>query len=399
MKGFSIALCLALVVSTSCAIAKELSDEETAQLAIIKAGKLGLFTGQIKRLNNKEISIYDDNSEVAVSPGRYSVTLGRFPLSNTASVTCITEAGHAYKANEDSCVDLGLSEGSKRYFDTQEKKQGESLQAKYAEYKILLQTPQPYEKLEEIYRDFDAPKGIFSQDPEKLRAQVELQIQPYYEKKKLDQARHQALVDEANAKYEKRMQLEEATRKQSEQKQLASFRKSLDEGDSTNCGLVIEKKAKLVKVQLKSNGTEQWLKIDEIFLPDHTCDVGDTNSAASVKNGFRAGQKVCKTITDVTLSAPTEYIVMGSRQYKENKGRNEVVGFVEGSSGENIQIRISGITFVNNMDARLAASYGGERAGVISQKSVDQMSGYNGVDIRVGQITWDKASSGWSVCN
>ncbi len=58
-----------------------------------------------------------------------------------------------------------------------------------------------------------------------------------------------------------------------ERKKLAAFRKSLREGDDTNCGPIIEVKGKLVKVSIAilNYGNEHWIKREHILLPDYGC--------------------------------------------------------------------------------------------------------------------------------
>lgn len=398
MKSIALALLALSFAVAGIANSATLTDEEAAQLAITKAGKIGLFTGQIRRLNNKEISIYEENSEVAVSPGRIEVVIGRFPLSNTAFVTCNAVAGHAYKANEDSCEDLGLSEAAARFAETEKKKFDQERQTKYVEFTVLLQKPQSFEKLKEINHYFLTSTGIFKEDPEKLRDQVEAQLKPFYEEEKrkklaleAEQVKLKAIRDKEAAEIEKQRQQAEEARKLNELKHLATFRKSLAEGDSTSCGLVIEKKAKLVKIQPKS-GAEQWVKIEEVFPSSQPC-------STEVASAYKVGQMICKSFSGVTLSIPTEYIVVGSRHYQENKGKNDVIGYVESTSGDNLQIRVSAITFVNTEINPSSYTGTDARRGIVLRKSVDSMSVYGGSELKVGQITWDKTSNGWAACN
>ena len=58
-----------------------------------------------------------------------------------------------------------------------------------------------------------------------------------------------------------------------EQKTLALFRKSLKEGDETNCGPVIEVKAKLVKISfpVENYGDEHWIRRDAILPAGYGC--------------------------------------------------------------------------------------------------------------------------------
>ena len=56
-------------------------------------------------------------------------------------------------------------------------------------------------------------------------------------------------------------------------KELALFRNSLKEGDETNCGPVIEVKAKLVKISfpVQNYGDEHWIRRDAIFPAGYGC--------------------------------------------------------------------------------------------------------------------------------
>lgn len=56
-------------------------------------------------------------------------------------------------------------------------------------------------------------------------------------------------------------------------KKLAAFRKSLREGDDTNCGPVIELKGRLVKVAfaVANYGNEHWIKREQVLSPDYGC--------------------------------------------------------------------------------------------------------------------------------
>lgn len=66
---------------------------------------------------------------------------------------------------------------------------------------------------------------------------------------------------------------EDAARVAQEQKQLAAFRKSLADGEETNCGPVIETKAKTVKISfaLANYGNEHWIRRDEIYPAGYGC--------------------------------------------------------------------------------------------------------------------------------
>ncbi|MEQ1526044.1 MAG: DUF1566 domain-containing protein [Gallionella sp.] len=77
----------------------------------------------------------------------------------------------------------------------------------------------------------------------------------------------QRLIEQAQER--KRLELEQAQ----ERKKLAAFRKSLRDGDDTNCGPVIEVKGKLVKVAfaVANYGNEHWVKREQILSPDYNC--------------------------------------------------------------------------------------------------------------------------------
>jgi TPR repeat protein len=96
----------------------------------------------------------------------------------------------------------------------------------------------------------------------------------------------------------------------------------------------------------------------------------------------QVGQQICRNEQNVTMSKPTQYVVMGERQYQKIQGKAEFVGFVEGSSGNRIQIRISGITFVSP-DVR---------------EAMQSFDNYNGSTLTVGGIIWDEYS-GWFTCS
>jgi Protein of unknown function (DUF1566) len=77
----------------------------------------------------------------------------------------------------------------------------------------------------------------------------------------------QRLIEQAQER--KRLEREQVQ----ERKKLAAFRKSLRDGDDTNCGPVIEVKGKLVKVAfaVANYGNEHWVKREQILSPDYDC--------------------------------------------------------------------------------------------------------------------------------
>lgn len=90
-----------------------------------------------------------------------------------------------------------------------------------------------------------------------------------------EQVRLRAVVQrKKNEAAEEQVRLRaEVQRKKVEKAQIVSFRKSLQDGDDTNCGPVIEVKVKLVKVAyaVANYGNEHWIKRDEIFPAGYGC--------------------------------------------------------------------------------------------------------------------------------
>lgn len=72
---------------------------------------------------------------------------------------------------------------------------------------------------------------------------------------------------------EERLAKERAAREAKEKERVASFRKKIREGDETNCGPVIEVKAKTIKVSfaVANYGNEHWIRRDEIFPAGYGC--------------------------------------------------------------------------------------------------------------------------------
>jgi len=89
------------------------------------------------------------------------------------------------------------------------------------------------------------------------------------ERQRIADERQRIAGDRQRAEEERQRQVEQAK----ERKRLADFRKSLREGDDTNCGPVIEAKGKLVKVSfaIANYGNEHWVKREQILSPDYGC--------------------------------------------------------------------------------------------------------------------------------
>lgn len=81
------------------------------------------------------------------------------------------------------------------------------------------------------------------------------------ERAKQEKIRNDLAAKQAAEQYKKEMM------------QLAVFRKSLADGDETNCGPVIESKGKLVKVSfaVSGYGNEHWIRRDEIYPASYGC--------------------------------------------------------------------------------------------------------------------------------
>lgn len=158
-----------------------------------------------------------------------------------------------------------------------------------------------------------------------------------------------------------------------ERQQFSLFRKSLKEGDETSCGLVIEKKGKLAKVQLATSNVEKWMRVEDLFPTGHSCS-DDEHSVVThnVVSHTSIGQKVCKTIQ-----------ITRDYAFKRYAELVNLTGFVENTSGQKVQIRISGMV-----------SNGSE---ITPQgTNLDRING--DVILENGSIIWDDAAA-WSSCN
>lgn len=96
------------------------------------------------------------------------------------------------------------------------------------------------------------------------------------EKKRADEyaaAERKRLAEEAAA--ERKRAQEEAAARQREQSRLAKWRKTLQIGDDTHCGPIIEVRRPMFKValiaQIQGFGNESWLKEQELFTPEYGC--------------------------------------------------------------------------------------------------------------------------------
>ena len=122
-------------------------------------------------------------------------------------------------------------------------------------------------------QDLESRVGIFGTDPDGLLAIVDRKLKPILEKEKAELERKQAIEKANQEKLAAQRAKEEAAQRKKEQRQVSSFRKSIKEGDDSNCGPVLEVKSKLIKVAfpVESYGNEHWVKRNEIFPAGYQC--------------------------------------------------------------------------------------------------------------------------------
>lgn len=351
--------------------AATLSDEEATKKAVIKTGP-GLILSKIDKGG-----FWLNSSGEVVEPGRHVVTVEN-DTGYRFYVICETRGGYIYEAKESTCYDLGPSKEAARQFEKEDKVREEERAKRdainYQKLKEALQTQLPLSTLQLWDLSFERKSGIFKEDPDNLLAKLNLQLQPYREEEKkrqqaeeAERARIQTLRDQETAAAEKKRQQEEDLRRQNELKQLAKFRKNLSDGDETSCGLVIEKKPKVVKIQPK-NGAEQWIKLEDVYPAGGRCDAGGSSTQASTA----IGQLVCTNISTTGK--------FGGNTYDENI---RVQAFVESASGSKYQVRISGMV----SEGSRYRSRG---------TNVDRING--DVVYTNGAVLWDQASN-WRSCN
>lgn len=103
------------------------------------------------------------------------------------------------------------------------------------------------------------------------------------------------------------------------------------------------------------------------------------------------GQKVCSATNgdSVTITEPSPLF---ANSYVTYKGHAELVGFVEKYSGNKIQIRIAGMTFVGRWD--IPNNYSREPE---ERKPMRTFDNYKGLNLQNGSLIWDNYSD-WSPC-
>ncbi len=117
--------------------------------------------------------------------------------------------------------------------------------------------------------------------------------------------------------------------------------------------------------------------------------VSPKKSMAQIEaNHIQIGQKICRSVGDVTMQKQTGYF--GGDHYLPYVGKAELVGFVENFSGNKIQIRISGMTFVGRLDT--PPPYDPE-----IREPMNNFNSYKGSNIQIGSVIWDDYSD-WPSC-
>lgn len=129
---------------------------------------------------------------------------------------------------------------------------------------------------------------------------------------------------------------------------LNSWRKTLKTGDESNCGLVIEVKRPIAKIQTASG--ERWLKVGQLY-PHGTqvCgqDEGHARDARHNSSLF-VGTRVCKVFMGIRDRISGEgfcgpHANNIERRYVTCSGRIAVAGVIEKVVGKKIQIRVSDV--------------------------------------------------------
>ncbi len=114
------------------------------------------------------------------------------------------------------------------------------------------------------HQDWDAAERLWIKASQGGNADAKQRLSEFHAMKKRIALEHEQQVQREKA---------EAARQANERKRVAAFRKSLKEGDETNCGPVIEAKKNLIKVAfaVSNYGNEHWIRRDEIFPSNYDC--------------------------------------------------------------------------------------------------------------------------------
>ncbi len=129
---------------------------------------------------------------------------------------------------------------------------------------------------------------------------------------------------------------------------LNAWQKTLKTGDESNCGLVIEVKRPIAKIQTASG--ERWLKVEQLY-PHGTQACGQDEGGArdaSHDSSLLVGTRVCKVFTGIRdlisgdgFCGPHANNI--KRTYVTCSGRIAVAGVIEKVVGKKIQIRVSDV--------------------------------------------------------
>jgi ribosomal protein L29 len=138
---------------------------------------------------------------------------------------------------------------------------------------------------------------------------------------------------------------EEEARLRDLEARLPAFRASLKIGDDTNCGLVVEVRRPIAKIQTPTG--ERWLKIDRLQgVGGELCyESGElaTGARSDIRSGtgLIPGTHVTRQFSGVTSLGRGACGPDASPSFGGCSGNVRVTGVVEQSSGSRVQIRIS----------------------------------------------------------
>ncbi|MFO1305069.1 MAG: hypothetical protein U1F54_15140 [Burkholderiales bacterium] len=134
----------------------------------------------------------------------------------------------------------------------------------------------------------------------------------------------------------------EAQRRSEEQKR---FRASLKTGDDSNCGLVVEVRTPIAKVQTETG--ERWLKVERLQPAggepcyDPIAVAGSVRSNSSQESGIPPGTRVVRQFSGVTSLGKGACGPLAAPSRDGCSGNVRVSGVVERTSGKRLQIRVA----------------------------------------------------------
>jgi hypothetical protein len=289
---------------SGCSSIPTVPKEEWSKYALVRHAEDRSYLESIDNIEIYSKSPFN-TGPVNVLPGTHPMEIKTCSSQGTVAKCswnyskCYTEAGRQYLATSSGCIDKGRRmdfPDAEKYWadkDTQSKKLAEEERAaayifkethEESEYQInkrsLINADR--DELERIIKSvkFKMQYGIHKDDPDGLLQLAKQNLEPYLlaEKKQKDIADAKRIKEEAEATRKANLETIrqgklEAIKKDKEQKQIAVFRKSIKEGDETNCGPVLAVKAKLVQISfaVANYGTEHWIRRDEIFPSGYGC--------------------------------------------------------------------------------------------------------------------------------